>query len=306
MFWLGFEKVAGSINSKQQRDSRLIHALQQGHMPPERRRGNSGRPDSMADIVVAVTKGPFTIFPGFPPMHRRETDKKGADRKWLQQPRKLIGRELRPPLQTMFPRRIVIQTRHKVQPFDSRRHDVPFRRMQIAGRGVAPQRPLRLTRFFPGGQGQGELKEPRQGPHRHRPNRNRPVLIEGGIGRRYRFFIRGQQGERNQVCTHEPAKGIRLVCPIEKSEGPGIPVILVFGPHMVLYDPIDRISRWRFTHLFRSRRRRLIISVQRYHGGSLPIREKESKRGRFFTNPPLTSFAQSLYRSTCQRETRRE
>jgi hypothetical protein len=63
----------------------------------------------MAGIVLAVSKGPFSIFPCFPPMNGREAHQKSPRRYFLEDPLSEVRRKGPPVFERMFLRGVVIE-----------------------------------------------------------------------------------------------------------------------------------------------------------------------------------------------------
>src|SRR5215208_8150039 len=171
----------------------------------------------MADIMVAVAVGTLSILPGFPPMHGGETYEKCARRKWSQQTAELIARKLRSQLKPMFLWRVMVQTRFELQTFQRAKDKIALSRMQIAGRRIAPQCPLRVPRFLPRGERQRQFEKSRQAAHGDRLGGD--SLINRLIGGGHRLLVRFQQGKPDECRAVESAKRIGLIRPIEKSQG---------------------------------------------------------------------------------------
>jgi len=67
---LGRLEVPGSVDSQQGGHRVIRCAVEQEHSPAQRPGRDAGAPDRVADVVLAVAKGPLAVLPRFPPDHR--------------------------------------------------------------------------------------------------------------------------------------------------------------------------------------------------------------------------------------------
>src|SRR6266849_3334145 len=110
----------------------------------------------------------------------------------------------------MFLWRIMIETGFEIGPIELWQDEIAFGRMQIAGRRITPQCPLRFTCLLPSRQRESKFEEPGKRPQPHRLRKNSICLINGIVRWGDRFFFWFQQWQRNEWCTFNSPKWIRL------------------------------------------------------------------------------------------------
>ena len=103
----------------------------------------------MPDIELAIAKSAFTVFPGFAPHDAGETD---------QQPGRLDrGRAQGTALERVVLRVVVMQAVGNAG--QSGAQDIGFKWMQVAGRGIAAQRPAIRPITLPGREPEGKFQQ---------------------------------------------------------------------------------------------------------------------------------------------------
>ena len=197
---LGVREVIGAIEPEQARERLVGNRRNHARLPSECGGRVRHRRDGVSAIVLAIAPRAHAVLPRLAPMDRAHADEQAA----------LRPGQRRALLERMVAAHVVVeparQTRHR------RAEQVRLRRMQVAARGIAPQRPAI-----------GAERLPRREPERQ--------LEEGGYasqldrrGRREssRTHIVMASGERisrkrqsNSRRAFERAKRIRLVRPVE-------------------------------------------------------------------------------------------
>ena len=76
-------EIIGPVQTEERRDGVVRQSLQEHHAPSQRRGRDADRADRMSGVMLAIAKGALPVFPGFPPVHRREPDQKGMRGKLL-------------------------------------------------------------------------------------------------------------------------------------------------------------------------------------------------------------------------------
>src|SRR5437899_1645349 len=93
----------------------------------------------MAGVVLAVAKGTLAIFPGFPPMDRRQPHQEGIRRQSLDQLRRPTLRQNTALLQAVIAADIVIEAGLERRQW--RQDGVTLGGMEVAAAGIAAQGP---------------------------------------------------------------------------------------------------------------------------------------------------------------------
>src|SRR6266850_838548 len=149
MLTLSIVEIFFASRTQECGDDVFRDSIKQHHLPSECRSRNSRCPNCMTGIVVAVTKRPLAILPGLPPVNGGEPEEKCARRKRRQQTSHLFQRKLCTQFQPMFLRCVMIEPWLQIESIDLWQNHIAFRRMQIAGGWITPQRPLRLPCLLP-------------------------------------------------------------------------------------------------------------------------------------------------------------
>ncbi len=169
----------------------------------------------MTGIMVAVTERPLSILPGFPPMDGGQPEEKCASRKRSQQTSDLFSGKFRAQLESMFLRRVMIETRFEIQSFesaarpDSLRSDANCRMTDCSAAPTPTPLPSSMPTV------PERIRKTGKASHVDRLSRQRPRLIDRIIGGRDRLLIRLQQRQTEERRPFEPTKRIRLIRPIQ-------------------------------------------------------------------------------------------
>src|SRR5215510_14448001 len=113
--------------------------------------------------------------------------------------------------------------------------------MQVSGGGITSQGPLRFPCSLPSRQSECELKESGESPHIERLTTDGLSLVNGLIGGRQRLLIRSQQWKPNEFGPLEPSKRVRLICPVQIPQCPGVAIEMMLGLEMVMDDSVNWI-----------------------------------------------------------------
>ena len=103
----------------------------------------------MPRVVLAVPKGPFAVLPGLSPMDRRQADQETMGGKGCGQTIIRPASQQTTAFEAMVAADVVVNTSSQTWHF--RNNQVTLRRMQVAARRIAPQRPARSLVLLPGG-----------------------------------------------------------------------------------------------------------------------------------------------------------
>jgi hypothetical protein len=87
----------------------------------------------VADVMMAVAKGPFAVFPGFPPDDGGAGEQKSLVGKYLQEAGGVLWGKFLSQFQSMLVWRVVVQAGAVSESLHGGKHKVAFCGMQIAG-----------------------------------------------------------------------------------------------------------------------------------------------------------------------------
>ena len=226
------DKILGAVQAEQPCELRVIPLRQQLHPPAQRGGCEAQSGKGVPHVVLAVAKGPFTVFPCLAPGDGRETDAESGGVGFA------ASRPARPLFQGVMQRRVVIDTVAAGQPFQGGQDGVGFGRMQVAAGRVDPQIPARAGNLLPGGETQGQFEEP---PDRARSERPRRHRRDAEQGRRRRCVVGAGQRQREHRSAGEAAEWVRLARPVEATRPASVALGLMLGPVVIGDDVIDRI-----------------------------------------------------------------
>src|SRR6267378_2438354 len=243
MLTLSIVEIFFASRTQERGDGVFRDSIKQHHLPSECRSGNSCRPNRMTGIVVAVTECPLAILPGLSPVNGGEPEEKCAIRKRGQQTGNLYSRKFSAQFEPMFLWCIMIETRFEIESVELWHDEIAFGRMEIPGRWITPQRPLRFPCLLPSRQCKSKFKESGKRSYVERLAGNRPRLVDGVIGRRLWLFVWLQQRQRNERCPFKSTKWIRLIGPIEIPKRTSIAVEMMLGLDVIVNHAIDGIGR---------------------------------------------------------------
>ena len=225
-------KIFRAIQAEQPGKVRVIPLRQELRAPSQRGRRETERPECVPHVVLAVAKGPFTVFPRLAPDDGSQPD--------VESGRVGFGvlRPARPLFQGVMQRRVVIDTGATRQPFEGGQDGVGFRRMQVAAGRVHPQIPTRSSNLLSCGKTQGQFKEQTQRAERERSRRHGRRAEQGG--RRGRV-VRAGQRESDHRRGGEAAEGVRLIRPVQAARAVGVTLGMMLGPVVIGDDAADCI-----------------------------------------------------------------
>src|SRR5574341_1228672 len=109
MFALCVRKILVAVHAEQRGQSRLIRSIEQRQIPSERGGSDAGRADGVADVMMAVAKGPFAVFPGFPPDDGGKSQQTCVGGKSSEEASRVLRGKLSPQFQSMIVRCVVVQ-----------------------------------------------------------------------------------------------------------------------------------------------------------------------------------------------------
>ena len=212
-----------AANTQQPLDFTGLGGIQQLNPPTKALGGQRQGSQGVPHIMLAVSEGPFPVFPGFPPVNTGQTGQKRplgqVFGKFIPFPRF----QDRPLLQDV-PLRSVVENARGVD-------QVPLRRVQISTGGINPQRPARnhlapgRNHLFPGGQGQAEIEK---FPNRFQVHRSRiRALVEKSVPTGLILWFGPIQGD--DFHSVKMSEGIRLIGPIQPAQRPRVSLKMVFG-----------------------------------------------------------------------------
>src|SRR6267378_1376501 len=138
---------------------------------------------------------------------------------------------------------VVIEPRFEIEPVELWHDEIAFGRMEIPGRWITPQRPLRFPCLLPSRQCKSKFKESGKRSYVERLAGNRPRLVDVVIRGRYRVSIRRQQRQQNERCAFKSPKWVRLICPIQITKRTSIAVEMMLGLDVIADYPINGIGR---------------------------------------------------------------
>ena len=225
----------GSIEAERGGDLPVADAIQQAYAPTQHAGGDIQGQIGVSAIMLAITKGAFTVFPGLAPSDGGKTHEKGIRG---QQIPGLLG-EFGPNLQGVSLWGIVVDAGGFIQPSQGRQDAVSFRRMQVSARRIDAQRPATRARLFPGRYGQGIFEESPDGfsgkPLGRNPSRYEDILVR-------RAFATFLQRKRNGFSAREFPERIGLIRPIQITEGSRVAAKVVLGGFVVIFYRLDIVS----------------------------------------------------------------
>jgi hypothetical protein len=192
------------------------------------------------DIVVAITKGPLSVFPGLPPVDRGEGEEEGARGEGGEELREEGGGERFAKLEGVVVGGVVVETRGEAggEAGGGREDDVAFSRMEVSGGGVAPEGPPGGPNLLPSGEGEGKFKKPGEGSEGEVLWR-REGHVEGREGRGGYLLFGIEEGEGDRGSSKESPERIWLVAPVHVPRRGSISVEVVFGPQVVGEDAFE-------------------------------------------------------------------
>jgi hypothetical protein len=105
--------------------------VEEHESPTERSRCDAQRGERVPGIVLAVPERTLTVFPGFPPVHRREAHEKGilGERRAEVAPRFRV--EGRTPFERVLLGRVVVHRGRGADPLDGGQDRIALGRMEI-------------------------------------------------------------------------------------------------------------------------------------------------------------------------------
>ncbi len=213
LFPLGAGEVRIPIDASHGRDVRIRPAREQHQAPAKERGGKTQCRNRMAGVMLAIAERPLSVFPGFAPVNRRQRDQKSWIRAGQSPPRRRTHRG--PLFERMLPRRIVVHAAVADQ--------VRLGRVEIAARGIDPERPAGAANLLPRRQPQGTAEQGRDACVGDGGNR-RGRVEQGVIGN-----IGGEDVPRkgNEGRAGVAAERIGLCRPVEMTSRPGEAVEMV-------------------------------------------------------------------------------
>ena len=225
----------GPVEAERGGDLPVANAIQEAYPPAQYAGGDIQGQIGVSAIMLAITKGAFTVFPSLAPADGGKTHEKDIRR---QQVPSLL-RKLGSNLQGVFLWGVVVDAGGLVQPGQGWQDTVPFRGVQISARRVDAQRPTTRAGLFPGGDRQGIFEESPDGflgkPLRGNPSGREDILV-------WRALVAFLQGEWNGFGTHEFPKRIGLIRPIEIAEGSRVTVEVMLGGLVVVLYRLDIVN----------------------------------------------------------------
>src|SRR5207344_1395129 len=111
-------------------------ALEQLRVPAEPRGRDDESAHGVADVMVAVAKGPLTILPGLAPMDRGEPDEQASWSKLTGERGPGLVGQLRAPFERVLVRRVVIDAGLGMKTLDGPGDEITFGGMEVAARRV--------------------------------------------------------------------------------------------------------------------------------------------------------------------------
>jgi hypothetical protein len=213
LFPLGAGEVRIPIDASHGSDLR-IRPVREEHQAPAKERGSKAkRRHRVAGVMLAIAERPLSVFPGFPPVNRRQRHQKSWIRAGKSLPRR--GTQRGPLFERMLPRRIVVHAAVADQ--------VRLGRVEIAARGIDPKRPSGAANLLPRRQPQGTSEEGRDACVRDRCHRRRRV--EQGVIRNIGGKDVPWKGRERRAGV--AAEGIGLGRPVEMTSRAGEAVEMV-------------------------------------------------------------------------------
>lgn len=180
-------------------------ALDEPHLPSQPGGGDSQRPDRVPGVVLAVPEGALAVLPGLAPVDGGEPEQQRARRQRRGELGPGIVAQLGAQLERVLARRIMVDGGPLVQPGDRARDQVTLGRVQVAARGVHPQRPARLAGLLPRRKRERVVQELRD---RAAVERRRWDAAEEEGGLVARLVPHRHQVERQQRRIREDRKSV--------------------------------------------------------------------------------------------------
>ena len=158
-FGFGTIEFMQAVQAEEGADCPVIEPGEEKDSPPESGSCNPQGAQRVSDVVLAVAKRAFAVFPRFPPMDGTQPHEEGLRGIGLQEAFDRPGRTLPPVLQAVFFGCIVIKPRLQRKTGDFPDQQIALRGMQIAAGRIAPQRPAVSPVFFPRRNGEAVFEE---------------------------------------------------------------------------------------------------------------------------------------------------
>src|SRR5262249_17110316 len=136
-----------AIESQHRRNESITWRFEEARLPAKRRCRVAECRNCMSAIVLAVTPGAHTVFPGFAPVNRAQSYDDAA-RCECGCPVRILYK--RASFQDVITADVVVYASGRAS--HRRRQQIHLGRMQVATRGIATQCPARAAGRFPGRQ----------------------------------------------------------------------------------------------------------------------------------------------------------
>ena len=203
------------VHAQKHRQIAVGDALEQLRLPAEPCGRHGEASDRVTGVVVAIAEGPLAVLPRLAPVDGREAHQDGALRELCRDLQPRFARQLRPELERVLERCVVVDRGPRMKTGDGPGDQVALGRVKIAARWIDPERPTGAPGLLPGGEGERILEE--LGDRDTRPAGSGDVT-EHERGLIARLRPHRQEIERQHSGAFESAERIGLRVPVHVSE----------------------------------------------------------------------------------------